>query len=56
MTNDDPTARIVKLEKLIQEQSYHIKMLKQSVSLLERENNRRKTEMNQVISALQKLK
>ena len=52
MTNKDPT--IAKLEKQITQLEQVVKILAQKVSFLERENNRRKMEVNQISSYVRK--
>jgi hypothetical protein len=51
MENKNTTA---KLEKQIKTLEFTVKVLAKSVHLLERENNRRKLEINQITSALRK--
>jgi uncharacterized coiled-coil protein SlyX len=52
MINKDPN--IVKLEKQLAQLEQVVKMLSVKVAYLERENSRRKSEMNQVTTHLRK--
>jgi regulator of replication initiation timing len=52
MTNKDPQQ--AKLEKQVTQLEQAVKILAQKISFLERENNRRKMEVNQISSHLRK--
>jgi acetolactate synthase small subunit len=52
MTNKD--TEVVKLEKQLTQLEQVVKVLAQKISFLERENNRRKMEVNQISSHLRK--
>lgn len=52
MTSKDPQQ--IKLEKQVTQLEQVIKVLAQKISFLERENNRRKMEVNQISSHLRK--
>jgi hypothetical protein len=52
MTSKDPQQ--IKLEKQITQLEQVVKVLAQKISFLERENNRRKMEVNQISSHLRK--
>jgi prefoldin subunit 5 len=51
---DHDNKRIEKLENQLQSASKQLTELNKKIRYLERENSRRKTEMNQVVSALKR--